>query len=591
MGPSFALSYASDLLEHPLMRCIVCCRFSKRSKETKDMSGKMKGFAIASIASSLIFVCGTGARAQEPNPTTMAPGAQSANVVAKGPNGIYVYHVKVVQRELDAVNYVNRSGSTHVNFVGTELMPSARGDAKVASVTGKTQISVHFSGLTPANGFGKEYLTYVLWAISADGRPQNLGELELAGDKASLDVSSSYQSFGMIVTAEPYFAVSQPSDVVVLKNVFSDKTQGVLEEVNVHYQLLPRGLYANTQGARSNPMPVTDREHVPLALFEAYNAQRIALQAGADRDAPDIMQEVQTDLTNAQAMQDSKHRDVKMEFTDAREAVERAEDARLTALRKQDEKRQQDAQDAKQQAQMQAQQSQMQAQQSQLVAQQAQAAADRAAAQKAEADAARARAEADAANARAQAAEAQHQAAQSQQGAEEAREKLRTQLNSVLETTETARGLIVHMGDVLFATSKYALKPDAQVSLAKVATILTLYPNLKVQIEGYTDSTGAPAYNQTLSENRADSVRDFLVQNGVPQGSVSAQGFGATNFVADNATAAGRQQNRRVNLVVSGASIGVQTQPEGAQGASAAPAPAPTPAPPQNPTGTSNPPQ
>ncbi len=553
------------------------------------MSDKLKGFAVVSTALSLACVLSSIARAQEPNPTTVAPGAKSANVVAQGPNGVYTYHVKVVQRELDAVNYLNRSGSTHVQFTGTELMPNAHGDAKVESQTGKTHISAKFSGLTTANGFGKEYLTYVLWAISADGRPQNLGELELAGDKASLDVTSSLQSFGMIVTAEPYFAVSQPSDVVVLKNVFSDRTQGVLEEVNVHYQLLPRGLYANTEGAHANPMPVTDREHVPLALFEAYNAQRIAAQAGANKYAADIMQEVQTDLQNAQAIQDSKHRDVKMEFTDAREAVERAEDARITALRKQDEEHQRQQEDAKRQAQMQAEQSQMQAQQSQLEAQQAQAAADRAAAQKAEADAARARAEAEAANARAQAAAAQQQAQESQQSAADAREKLRTQLNSVLETTETARGLIVHMGDVLFDTNKYTLKPNAQVSLAKVATILTIYPNLKVQIEGYTDSTGAPAYNQTLSENRADSVRDFLVQNGVPQGNVSAQGFGATNFVADNATAAGRQQNRRVNLVVSGASIGVQTQPEGQPGAAAAPAQNPAPLPPQNPTGVSNP--
>jgi outer membrane protein OmpA-like peptidoglycan-associated protein len=545
------------------------------------MSHNWKRLAIAGAALALVCVCASQASAQEPNPTTVAPGAQSANVMAKGPNGIYVYHVKVVQRELDAVNYLNRRGATKVGFVGTELMPRANGEGKVDSQTGKTQISVHFSGLTPANGFGKEYLTYVLWAISADGRPQNLGELELAGDKASLDVTSSFQSFGLIVTAEPYFAVSQPSDVVVVKNVFSDKTQGVLEEVNVHYQLLPRGLYANTEGAHSNSMPVTDREHVALPLFEAYNAQRIAQQVGADKYAADIMQEVATDLRNAQAIQDSKHRDVKMEFTDAREAVERAEDARLTALRKQEEQRQREAQEAKQQA-------QMQAQQSQLAAQEAQAAADRAAAQKAQADAARARAEADAANARAQTAEAQHQAQQSQQSAAEAREKLRSQLNSVLETTETARGLIVHMGDVLFATNKYTLKPDAQVSLAKVATILTLYPNLRVQIEGYTDSTGAPAYNQTLSENRADAVRDFLSQNGVAQGNVSAQGFGATNFVADNATAAGRQQNRRVNLVVSGASIGVQTtQPGGEPGAAAAPAAAP--ATPQNPTGVSNP--
>jgi outer membrane protein OmpA-like peptidoglycan-associated protein len=546
------------------------------------MYGKLKCFPIASTALSLVF--SLTAHGQEPNPTTVAPGANKADVVAQGPNGVYVYHVKVVQRELDAVNYLNRHGSTHVNFIGTELLPEARGEAKVDSETGETHISVHFTGLTPANGFGREYLTYVLWAISADGRPQNLGELELAGDKASLDVTSSFQSFGMIVTAEPYFAVSQPSDVVVLKNVFTDRTQGVLEEVNVHYQLLPRGLYAPTEGAHANPLPVTDREHVPLALFEAYNAQRIAEQVGADKYAPDIMQEVQTDLQNAQAIQDDKHRDVKMEFTAAREAVERAEDARLTTLRKQQEERERQDQAAKQQA-------QMQAQQSQLQAQEAQAAADRAAAQTAEADAARARAEAEAADARAKAAEAQRQAQQSQQSAADAREKLRTQLNSVLETTETARGLIVHMGDVLFDTNKYTLKPNAQVSLAKVATILTLYPNLTVQVEGYTDSTGAPAYNQTLSENRADSVRDFLVQNGVTQGAVSAQGFGATNFVADNGTSQGRQQNRRVNLVVSGASIGVQTQPQGQPGASATPpqSPAPAPAPPQNPSGVSNP--
>jgi outer membrane protein OmpA-like peptidoglycan-associated protein len=543
------------------------------------MSRKLKGVAIASIAFSLPFVCGSTIHAQEPNPTAVAPGAQSANVVAQGPNGIYIYHVKVVQRELDAVNYLNRRGPTHVNFIGTELLPVARGEAKVDSQTGKTHIEVRFSGLTPANGFGKEYLTYVLWAISADGRPQNLGELELAGDKASLDVTSSFQSLGMIVTAEPYFAVSQPSDVVVLKNVFTDKTQGVLEEVNVHYQLLPRGLYANTEGAHANPMPVTDREHIPLAVFEAYNAQRIAQSVGADKYAPDIMQEVQTDLQNAQAIQDGKHRDVKMEFTSAREAVERAEDARLTSLRKQDEQRQQQAQLAKQQA-------QMQAQQSQLEAQQAQAEADRSAAQKAQADAARARAEADAANARAQAAASQQQAQQSQQSEEATREKLREQLNSVLQTTETARGLVMNLGDVLFDTNKYTLKPNAQVSLAKVSTILTLYPNLKVQVEGYTDSTGTPAYNQTLSENRADSVRNFLVQNGVQQGGVTAQGYGATNFVADNGTSSGRQQNRRVNLVVSGTSIGVQTTEPGQPGAAAAAVP---PARPQNATGMSNP--
>lgn len=483
--------------------------------------------------------------AQEPNPTTVAPGARTGAVVAEGPNGIYIYRVNVVQRDLDAVNYLNRSGSTNVGFEGTNLMPGAKGEAKVNSKTGKTDISVKFSHLTPANGFGPEYLTYVLWAISADGKPQNLGELELSGDNASLEVTSPFQSFGMIVTAEPYFSVSQPSDVIVLQNVFRKDTQGILQTVNVHYSLLPKGLYANTQGAKSVARPITDREHTPLALYEAYNAQRIAQAAGADKYAADIMQEVATDLKNAQDIQSGKHRDVKMVFTYARQAVQRAEDARITTLRKQADERQRQAQEAKVEAQQQA--------------MQAKAEADASALAKAQADAARAKAEAEAAEARAKAAESQRQAQASQDDAASTREKLRAQLNSVLATSENARGLIVNLSDVLFDTGKYTIKPATQVSLAKVATILQLYPGLKVQVEGYTDSVGGDEYNQKLSENRAKAVSDFLTQNGVPSGNVTSAGYGKNSPVADNGTAEGRAQNRRVNLVVSGDAIGVQT--------------------------------
>ncbi|MES2392449.1 MAG: OmpA family protein [Acidobacteriota bacterium] len=515
--------------------------------------------AVVPAAALLAGLC-VVASAQEPNPTAIAPGARHGNVVAEGPNGdTYVYHVKVVQRSLDAVNYVNRNGATEVNFAGTELMPAVTGEAKVESVTGKTKISMKLDGLTPANGFGPEYLTYVLWAISADGRPQNLGELELAGHKANIDVSCPFQSFGMIVTAEPYFSVSMPSDVIVAKNVFSEKTRGVLQQVNVHYTLLPRGLYANTDGAHSVENPVTDREHYPLALYEAHNAARIARASGADKYAADIMREVETDLHNADAGQASNHRDVHMIFTDARQATQRAEDARISSLRKQDEERQLAERQAKEKAQRDAAASQQAAANSQIEAANAQARADQAAAEKAKADAARARAEAEAANARAQAAEAQHSAAASEESAAQLREKLKMQLNAILQTTESARGLVVNMSDVLFDTNKYTLKPNTQVDLAKVATILHLYPSLKVQVEGYTDSTGTPAYNQTLSENRADSVKNFLITNGVPSENVTAQGFGATNFVADNTSPSGRQQNRRVNLVVSGAEIGVQT--------------------------------
>jgi outer membrane protein OmpA-like peptidoglycan-associated protein len=487
--------------------------------------------------------------AQEANPTSVAPGAQSADVITEGPNGIFIYHVKAVNRDLDAVNYFHRSGSTHVGFAGTSLLPNAKGDAKVDSQRGGIHISAEFKGLTPANGFGPEYLTYVLWAISADGRPQNLGEVLPAGTKNNIDVTTSLQSFGMIVTAEPYYSVSTPSDVVVLQNVFTDKTEGVLEHVNIHYSLLPRGLYADTGGSKSELHPITRNEHTPLELYEAHNAARIALMTGADKYAPDIMAAVMLDLKNADDIDSSKHRDEKMEITFAREAVQKSEDARITTLRKQDAERQQQAQDAKVAAQADAANSQAQA--------------DAAAAAQAKAEAAKAKADADAAKARAAAAAAKQQAAASEQDAAATREKLRAQLNAVLATTESARGLIVNMSDVLFDTGKFTLKPETQVSLAKVATILSLYPSLKVQVEGYTDSVGSDAYNQTLSENRANAVQTFLVTNGVPAANVTAAGYGKANPVADNSTAAGRSQNRRVNLVVSGDAIGVQTsQPQ-----------------------------
>jgi outer membrane protein OmpA-like peptidoglycan-associated protein len=340
----------------------------------------------------------------------------------------------------------------------------------------------------------------------------------------------------------------------VLQNVIrQDKTTGVLEKVNANYYLLPRGAYAETAGSKTVMHPITRDEKSPLELFEAENALRIAQDTGADKYAPEIMAKAQLDLQNASAIDSNKHADRKMEITHAREAVERAEDARITTLRKMAAEKSQAEIAARQQAQAQAAQSQMDAQKSDLQAQQAKLEAEQAQAAKAQADAARAQAEAEAAEARAKAAEA----SKSANDANAVREKLREQLNSVLATSETARGLIVNMSDVLFDTGKYTLKPTTQVSLAKVAGILEAYPGLKVQVEGYTDSVGGDDYNQKLSENRAGAVKDFLVSQGVSANNITSQGFGKSSPVADNATASGRAQNRRVNMVVSGDAIGV----------------------------------
>jgi len=511
-------------------------------------------------AAPSLFVCGLLAAsgsmltAQEPNPTSGGNPAQASQDVTQK-DGIYIYRVKVVQRDLDAVNYLHRSGSTRIGFKGTTLLPQAKGEAKVTSERGGITIDAKFEGLTPANGFGPEYLTYVLWAITPDGRPSNLGEILPSGKKNNITVTTSLQSFGMIVTAEPYFSVSQPSDVVVLQNVvLEDRTQGVLEKVNAHYSLLPRGAYADTDGSKSIANPITRDERSPLELYQAFNALRIAQNTGADKYAADIMVQAKQDLTNASDIDRNKKGDRKMEITFARQAVQRAEDARIVTLRKQAAERQQNAEDGRRAAQQQAAQSQLQAQQAQLEA-------ERAAVAKAQADAERARAEA-------QAAEAQARAAAANKSAEDAnaiRERLRSQLNSVLATSETARGLIVNMSDVLFDTGKYTLKPDTKVSLAKVSGILQAYPGLKLQVEGYTDSVGGDEYNQKLSENRAGAVRDFLVSQGVSMDNISATGYGKNNPVADNSTAQGRAQNRRVQLVVSGDAIGVhQSNPDSA---------------------------
>ena len=516
----------------------------------------------AAILTATMATAGA-AYGQEPNPTSNQGQGDNASKITQNDNGIYLYRVNVVQRDLDAVNYLHRSGSTRIGFKGTTLLPLAKGEAKVESERGGITIDANFQGLTPANGFGPEYLTYVLWAISPDGRPQNLGEVLPAGTKNNIHVTTALQSFGMIVTAEPYYSVSQPSDVVVLQNVIiSDKTTGVLEKVNAHYALLPRGIYAQTNGSNTVMNPITRNEKSPLELYQAYNAIRIATDAGAEKYAADIMAEAKLDLRNASDIDSNKKGDRKMEITFARQAVQRAEDARLVTLRKQAAERQLNAEMAKRDAEAQAHQSQLAAQQSQLQAAQAQAA-------KAQADADRARAEAEAADARARAAEASRTAAEANKSAENAnaiREKLRAQLNSVLATSESARGLIVNMSDVLFDTAKYTLKPDTKISLAKVAGILQAYPGLKLQVEGYTDSVGGDEYNQKLSENRAGAVRDFLVSQGVSMNNITAEGYGKNNPVADNSTSQGRSQNRRVNLVVSGDAIGIHESAPAAGG-------------------------
>jgi outer membrane protein OmpA-like peptidoglycan-associated protein len=521
----------------------------------------------------------------------------SQNLTVEPMSTTPTFRVTVISRSVQAVNYQHRSGSSKLDFAGTDLMPSANGVAEVNSKRGSIAIDAEFGGLQKPTAFGNEYLTYVLWAISPEGRAVNLGEVLLGGNhRSKLKVTTDLQAFALIVTAEPYYAVRQPSNVVVLENSIREDTKGTSEAVNAKYELMERGGYIPT-GYKFDPVVLNAK--LPLEFFEARNALRIAQSEGAEQYAPDSYQHAVKLMDSADGHATSKHIDRKPLIATSREAVQTAEDARAVAVKKMDDVRlaneRQDSADAQARTQGQADEATRRKVQAESDTANAQAAKAQAESDTLNAQAAKAQAEADSAKARNDAADAQAATAKAQsdmaasqassatalsaaqadadqsradtlkaqQAAQQAetdkavmRAKLSEQLNSILHTRDSARGLIVSLSDVLFDTGKYSLKPGAREKLAKVAGILLAYPTLNIEVGGYTDNVGGDAMNQTLSENRAGSVRDYLVQQGVSSNSVSSKGFGNRLPVASNDNSAGRQQNRRVELLVSGDAIG-----------------------------------
>jgi outer membrane protein OmpA-like peptidoglycan-associated protein len=529
-----------------------------------------------------------------------------------------VFRVTVVGRSTPAINYRPRRGATKIAFAGTALMPRGRGEAKVEGKRGYMEIDARFDELDPPTRFGPEYLTYVLWAVTPEGRAQNLGEIQIDDDDDTLDVTTELQAFGLIVTAEPYFAVTQPSDVVVLENVVREGTEGRVEAIQAKYELLKRGSYLMNHDV-SELKGKSLEPGAPMDLAEARNAIMLARLAGADRYAADTFSKAAKLLAEAEGARERRRRGNAV-MMPARQAVQTAEDARLIALQKQEEayvaeqrvlasrreaaaldraraeeaarrqaevdraaeesRRREAERDAemtrresdrekealrrqseleiealRKQAELEKDAVRRQAELERLNEVNAKLAAER---EKAAAEAARAAAETEAARhaADAQAKLAQETAAQAEREKLELRERLREQLNVILETRETARGLIVNLSDVLFDTGSANLKPGAREKLARVAGVLLSHPGLEVQVEGHTDSVGGENFNQRLSERRADSVRTYLVRQGIAPGAVGTSGLGESQPVVSNNTAAGRQQNRRVELVISGEALG-----------------------------------
>ncbi|HEU5022771.1 MAG TPA: OmpA family protein [Bryobacteraceae bacterium] len=499
-----------------------------------------------------------------------APNPVQTNVSQTADGHVPIFKVQVTSRTIRAVNYHHRRGTTKIEFRGTALMPDARGEAEVTPNDGATRINLKFSHLSNPVQYGREYLTLVLWAITPEGRPERLGEVTLRDadqTNAELYATTDLASFGMIVTAEPYFNVSQPSDVVVMENVQGKDTTGVMEDVDAKYELLKRGTYA-TNVSQAGVVEATADTSLPLQLREARLAMAIARAQGADTYAADTMRKAQTDMINAEGF--AKSKDLKRLETAAREATQMAEDARRISIQKEQEEAERAMKQRESDARAHAQAESERAEQEARLRATAQAEAAAAEAKKREAEiemAAAKQAQADAEAAKAAAIAEQEKLAAAKAAAESSKEqaekdaqglrtRLKDQLNLILQTRDTARGLIVNMSDVLFDTNQATLKPGAKEKLAKVSGILLAYPSLHLTVEGHTDSTGSDEYNQKLSERRADSVRQYLVSNGIAENNIEAHGYGKTRPVATNDTAAGRQQNRRVELVVNGDVIG-----------------------------------
>ncbi len=542
-----------------------------------------------------------------------------------------------MSRTARAVNYGHRGGPTKINFRGTELMSSAQGQASVQSKRGDTRIALELQELKKPTTFGGEYLTYVLWAISPEGRPVNLGELLVGGNhRSKLDTTTQLQAFALIVTAEPYYAVRRPSDLVILENEVRSDTVGTTEAVEAKYELIDRGGYIPT-GYKFDPVVLNAK--LPLEFFEARNAVRIAESAGAENYASRSYQKAAAQMKDGDDLATRKHGDKKALISISRQTVQTAEDAREIAMKNietarieaerrasagreasanasadresrhritaelaaMDAVHQRDDADRKRlaaqaesdrnrSAAVASDQQLQQTEAKRVAAESREQDANNKAAQESQrritAEIASSDAQADAqksANARETAETARAAAEQQQQVAqaeadrnkdaanasdrqlqqavldrEDLRTRLLQQFNAILVTRDTARGLVVNMSDVLFDSGKFTLRPLAREKLAKISGIVLAYPDLKLAIEGNTDSVGTEAFNQVLSERRAEGVRSYLTEQGVPQSVTSATGLGKSQPIASNATSEGRQQNRRVELIVSGEVIGTK---------------------------------
>lgn len=474
--------------------------------------------------------------------------------------------------------------SLSVKFKGTERLPKASGEAKVQRKKGTTEIEIELDEMKPAAYFGGDYATYVLWVVSPEGHTDNVGEFILQGNRSKLNVTTPLETFGLFVTAEPHFLVDVPSRFVVLENTrpTNNITGQMLEAANIKYRGFD-GIYRASQDTLVNEPEVKGetrsdvrqakvslmlaeradaRKYAPEEYAKAYDAWKKTAEAAESRADKRLLMSYghETVRLAVEAEKRAKERS----FQAALDSERKANNEQIVALKLSIEKAESDADRAALVAKQKEMELAMETAARNTAQQQAEEAARRA--EEAEAKARLAtqqagqlaneklKAQADAAQAKMTAEQAKAAAEQAQKERDAARARMRDALSVVVETRETARGLIVNLPDILFGFNQDQLKPEAREKLSKVCGILSVAGGYNLSIEGHTDNKGSDDYNQKLSERRAQNVSTYLGTCGLSQAHLTSRGFGKTQPIAPNETAEGRQQNRRVEIVISEAS-------------------------------------
>lgn len=386
---------------------------------------------------------------------------------------------------------------------------AARLDAAVRYKEGQAKVEVSFKKMEPAILFGGDVSSYVVWAITRDGAVENLGELIVNESNAS--GSGQYQtgkkSFGLIVTAEPFSLVGRPSEYVIATSGPADPKKA--PGSTFAFSNFRTGIVK----ADTNTIAgLTYKDKKPVAIVQAERAVALADRTGAFSLNPKAAEEAKRALVQAQNSAAGGSKKVINDYSS------RAVFLSSEALRDYGRKLEADAEAAKKAA---------LAESQMTVAQLKEAQA------KLEADKARLLAD----------------QAQLQKEKAELEGRLKNSMSSIMETRDSARGAVMSLPGISFETGKAALKPSAQLTLAKLAGIAQVFPAVNMRVEGYTDNTGSAATNQKLSEARAKAVYDFLKAQGVADTRLAFQGLGPASPVADNATAEGRAKNRRVEIV------------------------------------------